>query len=44
VLSKDELVRILPALRADTSPCAAGLKLMLLTACRRGEATRFGEM
>jgi integrase len=39
VLSKDELARILPALLADASPCAAGLKLMLLTACRRGEAS-----
>jgi integrase len=39
VLSRDELARMLPALRADPAPCAAGLKLMLLTACRRGEAT-----
>jgi integrase len=39
VLSRDELAQVLPALRADPSPCAAGLKLMLLTACRRGEAT-----
>ena len=39
VLSKDELARVLTALRADVSPCAAGLKLILLTACRRGEAS-----
>jgi integrase len=39
VLSRDELARLLPALREDPSPCAAGLKLMLLTACRRGEAS-----
>jgi integrase len=39
VLSREELARVLPALRADASPCAAGLKLMLLTACRRGEAS-----
>jgi integrase len=39
VLSRDELTRVLPALRADSSPCAAGLKLILLTACRRGEAS-----
>ena len=39
VLSRDELARVLPALRADVSPCAAGLKLILLTACRRGEAS-----
>jgi integrase len=39
VLSRDELARVLPALRTDVSPCAAGLKLILLTACRRGEAS-----
>ncbi len=39
VLSKDELSRVLPAMRSDASPCAVGLKLMLLTACRRGEAS-----
>jgi integrase len=39
VLSRDELARVLPALRADVSPFAAGLKLILLTACRRGEAS-----
>ena len=39
VLSRDELARVLPALRADVSPCAAGLKLILLTACRRSEAS-----
>jgi integrase len=39
VLSRDELTRVLPALRVDPNPCAAGLKLMLLTACRRGEAS-----
>jgi integrase len=39
VLSRNELARVLPALRADVSPCAAGLKLILLTTCRRGEAS-----
>jgi integrase len=39
VLSRDELARVLPALRADVSPCATGLKLILLTACRRSEAS-----
>jgi integrase len=39
VLSRDELARVLPAMRADPSQCATGLKLMLLTACRRGEAS-----
>ena len=39
VLSKDELARVLPTLRADGRPYAAGLKLILLTACRRGEAS-----
>jgi integrase len=39
VLSRDELIRVLPALRADASRYAVGLKLMLLTACRRSEAS-----
>jgi integrase len=39
VLSRDELTRVLPALQADVSPLAAGLKLILLTACRRSEAS-----
>jgi integrase len=39
VLSTDELSRVLRGLRNDASASAAGLKLMLLTACRRGEAS-----
>ena len=39
VLSRDGLARVLPALRADVSPCAASLKLILLAACRPGEAS-----
>ena len=39
VLSRDGLARVLPALRADVSPCATSLKLILLAACRPGEAS-----
>ena len=38
VLSKDELARVLPTL-GGWSPYAAALKPILLTACRRGEAS-----
>lgn len=37
VLSRDELARLLPVLRSDPGPCAAGLRLILWSACRRGE-------
>lgn len=37
-LARDELARLLPALRASASPYAAALRLMLLTLLRRSEA------
>ncbi|HQT63439.1 MAG: hypothetical protein B7Z75_10810 [Acidocella sp. 20-57-95] len=38
VLSKDELSRLIPALRASDRPYGHAMHLMLLTACRREEA------
>lgn len=38
VLDREELVKLLPVLRASTSAYAAALQFMLLTACRREEA------
>jgi integrase len=38
VLSRDELERLLPALKASESPYAAAMRLMLLTTVRREEA------
>ena len=38
VLSRDELARLLPALRASDRPYAAALRFMLLTLLRRSEA------
>ena len=45
-LSRDELVRLLPALRASRSPYAAAMMLMLLTLCRREEVAgaRWGDL
>jgi integrase len=37
VLSREELVRLLPALRADASAYAGAMRLILFTAARRGE-------
>jgi integrase len=37
-LSRQELAALLPVLRASTSPYAAGMEFILLTACRRDEA------
>jgi integrase len=37
VLSREELARLLPVLRADASPYARAMQCILLTACRRGE-------
>jgi integrase len=39
VLSRDELAALLPALRASDSPYADAMRLVLLTACRKGEVT-----
>lgn len=39
VLSREELARLLPALRASDSAYAPALRLILATACRRGEVT-----
>jgi integrase len=46
VLSRDELGRLLPALRASSSQYASCMRLMLLTLSRRSEATnaRWGDM
>lgn len=38
VLSREELARLLPVLRANAGPYAAALRLMLLTLLRRSEA------
>jgi len=40
VLSRDELTRLLPTLRASPRPYAAALRFMLLTLARREEATQ----
>jgi integrase len=37
VLSREELAKLLPALRASASPYAAAMRAILLTAVRRGE-------
>jgi integrase len=37
VLSREELAKLLPVLRADISPYASAMRLILLTAVRRGE-------
>jgi integrase len=37
VISRDELTRILPVMRTSDSPYASALRLILLTAARRGE-------
>jgi integrase len=37
VLSRDELGRLLPVLNSDPSPYAAGLRIILWSACRLGE-------
>jgi integrase len=39
VVSRDELAKLLPALAASDSPYAEAHRLILLTACRRGELT-----
>jgi integrase len=39
VLSREELAALLPALLASDSPYAAGLRLIMLTAARRGEVS-----
>jgi integrase len=39
VLSRDELAALLPTLRASDSPYADAMRLVLLTACRKGEVT-----
>ena len=39
VLSREELAALLPALQNSDSPYAAGLRLILLTATRRGEVS-----
>ena len=39
MLSREELGKLLPAIRASDSAYAAALRLILLTACRRGEVT-----
>ncbi len=39
VLAREELAKLLPVLRASSSPYAAGLRMMLLTAARRGEVS-----
>jgi integrase len=39
VVSREELAALLPVLQVSDSPYAAGLRLILLTAARRGEVT-----
>jgi integrase len=39
VLARDELVALLPTLRASDSPYSDAMRLVLLTACRKGEVT-----
>ena len=38
-MSREELAALLPALQNSDSPYAAGLRLILLTATRRGEVS-----